>query len=375
MDDLDQREAFLKAIFATPDDDLPRLVFADFLDEHGEAERAEFIRVQVELARLSDGDPMRVDLAVREQELLDTHKAAWGIPGLQGVQEFRRGFVEYVHTSAEWLIAHPNRLDDARTVRELRVVNAGKHGAALARLPGLERVEHLDLTNTFLGGAFSIQRYFTDARLDRLTALTLGNCRLWDEHLVELARSPVAPRLRRLAVWGCPFGDEGAAVLAGSPAFAGLEVLDISAHDMQFDQCIHGTGAVALAESASLTHLRDLDLSGHYIGDSGLNALTRSLNASSLERLAVPYNEIGEAIDGGILAMVESPHLGNLRELAFGGDRPTHHPNHLGLTGAQALARWPHLEKMRFVDLRGCEMSDAARRSLRESRWADKFIL
>lgn len=45
MDDLDQREAFLKAIFAAPDDDLPRLVFADWLDERGDAEWAERIRL------------------------------------------------------------------------------------------------------------------------------------------------------------------------------------------------------------------------------------------------------------------------------------------------------------------------------------------
>jgi uncharacterized protein (TIGR02996 family) len=45
MDDLDQREAFVKAIFATPDDDLPRLVFADWLDEQGECEWAERIRL------------------------------------------------------------------------------------------------------------------------------------------------------------------------------------------------------------------------------------------------------------------------------------------------------------------------------------------
>lgn len=46
MDDLDRREAFLLAIFAAPDDDLPRLVFADYLDENGEGEWAHRIRLE-----------------------------------------------------------------------------------------------------------------------------------------------------------------------------------------------------------------------------------------------------------------------------------------------------------------------------------------
>jgi uncharacterized protein (TIGR02996 family) len=42
---------FLHAICARPEDDGPRLIYADWLDENGECERAEFIRVQCELAR------------------------------------------------------------------------------------------------------------------------------------------------------------------------------------------------------------------------------------------------------------------------------------------------------------------------------------
>ena len=45
------RDAFLGDSAENPDDDAPRLIFADWLDEHGEARRAEFIRVQVELAK------------------------------------------------------------------------------------------------------------------------------------------------------------------------------------------------------------------------------------------------------------------------------------------------------------------------------------
>jgi uncharacterized protein (TIGR02996 family) len=46
MDNADEREAFLNAIFDAPDDDLPRLVFADWLDERGESDWAELIRCQ-----------------------------------------------------------------------------------------------------------------------------------------------------------------------------------------------------------------------------------------------------------------------------------------------------------------------------------------
>src|SRR5262245_52388385 len=72
--------AFLDAIVAEPDEDAHRLVFADWLDEHGQSERAEFIQAQCELAklpqddarpaRLHDGDPRRTDLEVRERRLL-----------------------------------------------------------------------------------------------------------------------------------------------------------------------------------------------------------------------------------------------------------------------------------------------------------------
>ena len=44
--------AFVAAIVAEPDDDTARLVAADFLEEHGDPDRAAFIRAQIELARL-----------------------------------------------------------------------------------------------------------------------------------------------------------------------------------------------------------------------------------------------------------------------------------------------------------------------------------
>lgn len=44
-------DMLLRDICAHPADDAPRLIFADWLDEHGQLERAEFIRVQCEISR------------------------------------------------------------------------------------------------------------------------------------------------------------------------------------------------------------------------------------------------------------------------------------------------------------------------------------
>src|SRR5437764_13946726 len=99
-------EAFLADIIEHPDDDTPRLVYADYLDERGDP-RAEFIRVQCQLAKLPEGDARREELEARERALLKAHKKEWlgplnrlvkdrrGQPGYR----FCRGFVEEVTVS------------------------------------------------------------------------------------------------------------------------------------------------------------------------------------------------------------------------------------------------------------------------------------
>jgi uncharacterized protein (TIGR02996 family) len=94
--------ALLAAIRAAPDDDAPRLVYADWLDEHGQPERAAFIRIQCELART--GDPA---LRRREAELLAEHHDAFAghlaAPHLRF--RFERGFVAgFGHTGI--FVAH-----------------------------------------------------------------------------------------------------------------------------------------------------------------------------------------------------------------------------------------------------------------------------
>jgi uncharacterized protein (TIGR02996 family) len=59
VDDMGDRDAILESIFAAPADDAPRLVYADWLDEHGHPEQAEFVRRQIESYRTSKNDYTR----------------------------------------------------------------------------------------------------------------------------------------------------------------------------------------------------------------------------------------------------------------------------------------------------------------------------
>lgn len=53
---MNDEASFLAAICAEPGDDTRRLAFADWLDEHDQPDRAEFIRVQIELAKFPESE-------------------------------------------------------------------------------------------------------------------------------------------------------------------------------------------------------------------------------------------------------------------------------------------------------------------------------
>lgn len=92
--------AFLARILNEPDDDVHRLVAADFLQEQGDEARAEFIRVQCALARIQS--------ELRSDETCD-------IPGCEcrKLDALRRRDRELLETETEWNNGH------ARTQNEL----------------------------------------------------------------------------------------------------------------------------------------------------------------------------------------------------------------------------------------------------------------
>src|SRR5262245_44023129 len=91
---------FLAEIRDNPGDDLPRLVYADWPEDNGESDRAEFIRTQIQLAALAGCDPARFDLEERALDLLAEHRPRWlaHLPKWKHdvALSFRRGIPESV---------------------------------------------------------------------------------------------------------------------------------------------------------------------------------------------------------------------------------------------------------------------------------------
>jgi len=113
--------SFLEAIAATPDDDGPRIVYADWLQQAGDP-RGELIAVQCALAA-----GRTAELAARERALLDRHEAEWlAHAGLwPGEARFQRGFIERVDASASRVAAAIDRLIELPCLRSLRTTVEG----------------------------------------------------------------------------------------------------------------------------------------------------------------------------------------------------------------------------------------------------------
>ena len=141
-------DAFVRAICEAPEDDTPRLVFADWLQENRDTARAEFIRTQVELARLDAADPRREPLAKRERELWAKRHAWRRLPAewlRQGLGEYRRGFLwRWVGTVDLYLSRAADLWRDG-PIGELSLNGRNRHLVRLAECPHLAAIRGLTL--------------------------------------------------------------------------------------------------------------------------------------------------------------------------------------------------------------------------------------
>jgi uncharacterized protein (TIGR02996 family) len=318
-------KAFLQDVIEHPDDDAPRLVFADFLEEDGRADSlawAELIRTQCRLARLGPDDPARPLVQARQDELLEqqlpTRAGRLFALGAAHV-ELRRGFVEMVvfaegerpHAFDAEVLGRVARCFAVAPVRKLVLRHVfyftdsdwgSLDWQRLAGMPELSRLTALELAG-FCPSVKDFSLLLRSPHLAGLVALDLPTSRLNDACVKALVRAPGLPRLTSLGLAGDLSGDSyfggfriepsitlvGLATLASSSLLARLDRLDLSVNSWLNDPL-----AEALAASPNTTRLRWLNLADCGISDTGALALARSPFLGGIEHLGLRGNPIRE---------------------------------------------------------------------------------
>jgi uncharacterized protein (TIGR02996 family) len=224
-------QGLFQAILDNPDDDSLRLIYADYLDEHGEPQRADFIRVQIELAHLPANDPRWGGLETKERALLTEHDRTWVkpmrqlLPAMMKSWVFRRGFVEEFTVEARGLVLQAENLFRLAPLRALQVYLTWGHVEALAALPQLSRLDVLRLNGNSLGDAGARALAFSPY-LGRLVFFQLGYNDIGDDGVQALLNRLRLPRLARLDLTANKIGDAGA--LALLEHLPDLEFLELS---------------------------------------------------------------------------------------------------------------------------------------------------
>jgi uncharacterized protein (TIGR02996 family) len=318
--------AFLADIIEHPDEDAPRLIFADWLEEHGEADRAEFIRLQIALARECDHLD-RPAWSRREEELLRAHGKRWAGPlATKGnTYRFHRGFVEVLKTDLPWFL----KAGDKPWQHPLRMLTA--HGAAandlrrLARLPQLARLAVLNISSQARATTFAVLA--GSSHLRGLRGLGINGAPIGEEGLQALLDSPAANHLTHLNLTGTSIRTQGVVRLAGSARMSRLVALDLSCNGLTIE------ALRALDASPHLGNLRWLNLWLNDLGDAGVEEFVRLPLFTRLRYLTLGYNGLTVR---GAEALAGAPALVNLRRLWLGVDP-------MGDDGVRALIHSPYL--------------------------------
>src|SRR5436190_9903180 len=129
------RDALLAAICERPDNDTPRLILADWLEEHGDEadrDRAAFIRLQIELAHAGSDHRRIRELRQREKVLLQRYAPAWRVPfGDEHKPVFERGFVANACLSPGELLESGRRFFEAAPLQYVHLTSSeGADGSA-----------------------------------------------------------------------------------------------------------------------------------------------------------------------------------------------------------------------------------------------------
>lgn len=370
-------EAFLEAIREHPNDDAPRLIYADWLEEHGGragAARAEFIRIQCERERVPFRSPRWYALDSHASALQEEYESDWLGPHGKRLQNycFRRGFLDYIRLTAGQFLDNAEELFRLGPIRAVLLSETRDVTHALASFSPLSQVSLLALMGNDLC-CEDLRVLCGSPHLNHLTGLDLFHNHLDTEAIRVLRQAPFFPRLDSLSL-GSNIGATAVEYLVDVPESVQLKKLDLKFNTLgaagvqaltsnrafycglthlNLSRCdISTAGARALAHAGG--QLKELQLNNNPIGDDGVQELAESPALASLTTLRLRRTGLGSVVG---TALASSRFLRGLTTLSLANNR-------LGYLGARELASSQGLSQLTFLNLEGNEIGDEGVRAL-----------
>jgi uncharacterized protein (TIGR02996 family) len=358
---MSDHDAFLAAITASPDDDTPRLVYADFLEENNEPDRAAFIRDQVRLAQLPPWDPFAVTSRWQRHEFMSGKAFLGSLPVLGTsqlewpVEPFRRGFVWCLNI--RHLIGWESM--EARILREAPIGEVHLWHAPM-----------LDDWRKFASSSFARQLkhvHFESNPIEPLRALrespeTQGVTDIFfrradgagmPEVVEDLLRSPLGRRIKGLHFrMGYESLHELAEALTGND-HSRLQRLSFTTMGLTAEHVSR------LFPTPTLGTLTDLRFHDERLGNDGVTDLLPRL-PSGLQCLQLETVRLKNA--RAVEALVRNERLSTLRSLSLAG-------NELSPRAMRLLSVAKNLAGLRSLDVSNCRIDDRGLRHLTAARF------
>lgn len=319
---------FLHAIAENPDDAAAHLIFADWLEQNGEAARASFIREECEGNQASTKRfPWKKEREYRDEPgWLREGKAAWlaKLPALEGNPwVFRLGIptgVSYADDSGKNR-THPTGLPSGpiQTVATGPVTKLIRDVSRVFSIPSVQEItldckviQRTDIDWREDLGPISdaeIQVLANMRELEQVTALHLNNADLSLSQWHKLLSSPHLTGVSLLDLEGSPLSDETISVMIGPPLGRQLKVLCLAGAGFSYYdpgyggewgdmvRTIRSTSVALLAAASSLAGLQILDLSGNKLGKSEMEVLLASPYLSRNLRLVIHPGFVDQKLD------------------------------------------------------------------------------
>jgi uncharacterized protein (TIGR02996 family) len=355
-----EAEDFLTQILTDPDDDRPRLVYADWLLREGDP-RGELITVQCALARHAatneDVGPLG-PLEWRERTLLKTYGKSWTIDAetrlkYWGEFGFRRGFIEQLTFNGGYHDTYEKVREAAPLLRALAVAGLDD----LAGSPALEGIEELTIRSGF-PKLREVEALAMSPHISKLRRLGFVYANPSQREVFAFVSLPLHLEELSMGFYGEPFyGRLMLEQLAKTPQRRALQTLRIRwlrrlaiikelGHSLPNLETLHLENADLSADdlyaiARAFPRLTTLDIGDNDQRVSSLDLARLLAEAPALRRLRL--SRLG-LTDAQIAALAASPDARRLVQL----DLST---NQLSNDGADRLAESPYLANLRRLNL------------------------